>query len=196
MSKTKTRIAASDTSCIWRSVKNWFGWTKNGSPTQLQENGLLHFKPNQVAKIMNNFFTQKVDKLINSLEPAKECPLLLTKRIMIGRSCSFSLEPVFPQTVEEILKNLKNSGSCGLDNINTRILKLGKTQLVPAITHILNLSITSKTFPDSWKTAKVIPLHKKDDITDPKNYRPVSLLSTMSKVLERAIYLQLQQLRC
>ena len=46
-------------------------------------------------------------------------------------------------------------------------------------------------FPTEWKKAKVIPLHKKEDILEPKNYRPVSILSPLSKVLERVIHDQL-----
>ena len=46
-------------------------------------------------------------------------------------------------------------------------------------------------FPDDWKLAKVIPLHKKDDVLEPKNYRPVSILSPLSKVLERVVHNQL-----
>ena len=46
------------------------------------------------------------------------------------------------------------------------------------------------TFPKNWKTAKVIPLHKKEDKNNPKNYRPVALLPILSKILEKAIFLQ------
>ena len=58
------------------------------------------------------------------------------------------------------------------------------------ITHIINLSIQHQLFPEKWKVAKVVPLHKKDDKTIPKNYRPVALLSVFSKILEKSIFLQ------
>ena len=48
-------------------------------------------------------------------------------------------------------------------------------------------------FPIEWKRAKVIPLHKKEDVLEPKNYRPVSILSPLSKVLERVVHDQLYQ---
>ena len=64
-------------------------------------------------------------------------------------------------------------------------------QLVPALTHVVNLSLTHAHFPALWKTAKVIPLLKKSDETQAKNYRPVSLLTITSKILERAVYHQL-----
>ena len=63
-------------------------------------------------------------------------------------------------------------------------------QLLPVITHIVNLSISSRCFPSSWKCAKIVPLHKKDERTNPSNFRPVALLPIFSKILERAIFQQ------
>ena len=71
------------------------------------------------------------------------------------------------------------------------VLKLVKNEITPVLTHIVNLSISNYSFPSKWKKAKVIPLHKKDEILYPKNYRPVSLLPVFSKVLERCIFLQM-----
>ena len=81
--------------------------------------------------------------------------------------------------------------SVGLDNIDTYILKLVAKDILPALTNVVNLSIRDSCFPSSWKRAKVVPLLKKGDRLDPKNYRPVALLPIMSKVLEHAVYLQL-----
>ena len=57
--------------------------------------------------------------------------------------------------------------------------------------HIVTLSIMQKRFPTSWKYTKLIPLHKKLSQLDPKNYRPVAILSPLSKVLEKIVYRQL-----
>ena len=110
---------------------------------------------------------------------------------MKDKKCSFELRPVYPDEVEKIISRLKNTKSCGLDTIDCSVIKLAKKELVPAITHILNLSISTGTFPEMWKKAKIIPLHKKNDVTSPKNYRPVALLAVLSKILERAICLQI-----
>ena len=58
------------------------------------------------------------------------------------------------------------------------------------MTHIVNLSIQTETFPTTWKTAKVIPLFKKGDQFEPKNYRPVAILSILSKIIEKVIFIQ------
>ena len=80
-----------------------------------------------------------------------------------------------------MVAGLKNSKSCGMDNIDTYVLKLMADDVLPAITHIVNLSIQQGVFPSMYKLAKVIPLLKKDDPLEPKNYRPVAILCVISK---------------
>ena len=63
--------------------------------------------------------------------------------------------------------------------------------LAPSLRHIINLSLESGRFPSSWKCAKVTSLFKQGDRTDKDNYRPISILPTVSKVIERAVHSQL-----
>ena len=86
---------------------------------------------------------------------------------------------------------MKSSKSCGIDFIDSYILKLATDELTPGITHIVNLSIKCDHFPSMWEKSKVIPIFKKEDPTIAKNYRPVSLLPITSKILERVVYNQL-----
>ena len=118
-------------------------------------------------------------------------PLLKLQALMEGRQCSFSLSMVHPKDVDSIISSLNNTTAFGFDMIDTYIIKLIKPEILPAVTHILNLSIMSSKFPAAWKKSKIIPLHKKDDPLDPKNYRPVAIVPILSKVLERAIFNQL-----
>ena len=92
-----------------------------------------------------------------------------------------------------IFTNLRNSKSAGFDEIDTHVLKLIKDKITPAITHIVNLSITSSVFPNLWKHSKVIPLFKpgSKDKLSAKSYRPVAILPVVSKVLERVVFLQI-----
>ena len=76
----------------------------------------------------------------------------------------------------------------GIDDLSRIILKDGAALLATPITQLCNLSISSGTFPDACKIAKLKPLFKKGSKTDPKNYRPISLLPLMSKVLERIVH--------
>ena len=109
---------------------------------------------------------------------------------MILHKCSLNLHAVHPDTIDHVIRNLKSTRSCGLDTIDAYVIKLVRVELVPAITHIINLSIQNSSFPTIWKRAKIIPLHKKNEPTNPKNYRPVALLSIFSKILERVVFQQ------
>ena len=71
------------------------------------------------------------------------------------------------------------------------IIKLILEYILPSLTHIINLSLSSSTFPSDWKEAKVVPLLKKGDLFNPVNYRPVALLPVLSKVLEKVVYNQI-----
>ena len=131
---------------------------------------------------MNDFFIRKVKNLRENLTPNLGDPLSLLRRLMANRDCSLKLK---------IISKRRPSSSCGLDLINSKIIKLARHQLVPVITHLINLSISSQRFPESWKVSKVVPLHKKEEAIYPKNYRPVSLLPVLSKILERVVFEQM-----
>ena len=94
--------------------------------------------------------------------------------------------------VLKLIKGLKLSIATGIDYIDTRTVKLCAEKLAPIIAHIINLSITSSTFPNIWKWHKVIPLLKSptSDPLMPKSYRPVALLPILSKLLEKAVFNQ------
>ena len=75
-----------------------------------------------------------------------------------------------------------------MNNLFGRSLKDGAKVLAKPITDLCNLSITSRKFPDSCKLAKLKPIHKKGSLTEASNYRPISLLPLISKVIEKAIH--------
>ena len=176
---------------LWRNVKGWMGWKNSGPPTQLFYEGKMVTSPLELAKTMNSFFISKVQKLQEKLPLTRNDPLKNLKNIMATRTCSFSLKAVHPDEVLEIVNNLKNSKSTGLDDIDTGTLKLIINEILPALTHIINLSLTSLVFPNLWKLAKIIPLLKKGDPLNPQKYRPVALLPILSKVLEKVIFKQI-----
>ena len=168
-----------DTSTVWKNVKNWLGWSKGGPPTKLMENGNLCSKPRDLARIMNEFFICKVNDLRQKLPESPGNPLNLVKTLMENRKCSFNLKPVHPDDILQIISSLKATKSCGVDNVDSTIIKLVKNELAPAITHIINLSIQNHAFPHQWKMTKIIPLHKKDEVIYPKNYRPGELIANI-----------------
>ena len=97
-------------------------------------------------------------------------------------------------TETETLKaidNLENKNSSGHDGISNKLLKLTKKELSKSLTLIINQIITTGIFPDLFKKSKITPLFKKGDQSLLLNYRPISLLPTISKLFERILFDQM-----
>jgi len=90
--------------------------------------------------------------------------------------------------VEKLLSGLNPAKAQGPDKLPTQVLKDCSQELKGPVTNLFNESLYSSSLPDEWKYANVAPIFKKGKKNDPGNYRPISLLSTLSKVLERCIY--------
>ncbi len=76
----------------------------------------------------------------------------------------------------------------GLDGISPKLLRIGATALAPGLTRILNLSISTGSWPEKWNIAKVVPINKKGSLHDRGNLRTISVLSTLSKLLEKYVH--------
>ena len=90
---------------------------------------------------------------------------------------------------------MKTSTATGIDWIDSNCLKAVVDIVTPAMTHITNLSIVSKTFPSCYKISKIIPLKKSSELSDmsPSSYRPVNLLPLPGKIVERAVFSQMAE---
>ena len=91
------------------------------------------------------------------------------------------------------LASLKANKAIGLDNISARLLKSSANTITPSMTKLLILSIRTGKFPKLWKCSKITALFKSGDRTNASNYRPISILPTVSKILEKAVHSQLYQ---
>ena len=96
----------------------------------------------------------------------------------------FQFEPGSELDIIKIVKGLK-SNSFGVDNINTFMLKLIITRTSSVITDIINTSFEQKVFPDKWKKALIKPIPKIDFPIKESDFRPISLLCTLSKIIEK-----------
>ena len=136
-----------------------------------------------LANSLNSYFV--------SVSSPSDDPMLFSPPSKNPLPASFSLMLVSTQWCEEALRNLKPSHCSGLDGIPLVALRAASSSLSGPLCRILNSSLVSSTFPSSWKTALVRPLHKSGDRSCPSNYRPISILPAASKLLEKCVQGQL-----
>ena len=180
-------------STTWKTTKSFMEWERDsGPPSQLNINGDLITKASLIASIMNNFFVNKV-RLIRQGISYLPNSFTTCLSIMKNKHCKLSLQHVSTSKVNKLLKNLKNSRSCSIDELDNFSVKLAADVIAEPVHHIVVLSILQQKFPTSWKYSKVIPLHKKNSKLECKNYRPVTILSPLSKILEKIAYEQLYE---
>jgi len=160
---------------FWRYVKS--KKQDNVGIAPLRMNGNLHTDSLSKANILNkqfqSVFTQD-DGTNPSLEGNSAAPPLPPLIITIGG-------------VEKLLANLKTNSASGPDNIPNRFLKEMAKELAPALTHIFRQSVSSGDLPLDWRCANIAPIFKKGDKHQASNYRPISLTSVCSKLLEHII---------
>jgi hypothetical protein len=93
--------------------------------------------------------------------------------------------------VKRAIFALKNTNSTGVDGLALQYLKDSLTVTLPYISTVINSSIANEIFPEIWKHAIIKTIHKSGDKNDPSNFRPISLLPVLSKILEKVISIQL-----
>jgi hypothetical protein len=133
-----------------------------------------------------------VPALFNNTD-SKEVPNFeyYLKQTNVDSPPSLVIRTFSTKEITSIIKVLKTKNPYGFDEISNNLLKISAKYICSPLTHICNKSILSGNFPDQMKYSVVKPIHKKGDKMNPANYRPVSLLATFAKVLEKALYIRL-----
>ena len=100
---------------------------------------------------------------------------------------SFFLEPVTEIEVLSTINSIKKGNSSGPDGLSPNLIKHIKSHIISPLAYLINMSFQDGTFPKILKTSKVIPIFKKGSPTSASNYRPISLLSCIGKILEKVM---------
>jgi len=136
------------------------------------------------AALFNNYFAEQCSLASGSeTDPLPEFHLLT--------EATLDSITTTPFEVFRILRSLDTSKASGPDGISNRILKECADSLSNPLSRLFNLSFVQGRFPTPWKLANVVPIYKKGDRQSVNNYRPVSLLCTTSKVIERIVHTRL-----
>ena len=164
---------------LFQHIKNLT--TNSSIPTIIHGSSAIT-NPVDKATLFNNHFNSTFTRSTYQLPPTSHLPT---------PSNHLSTIDIDEADVLTALSNLNAFKSQGTDNLSPLILKRCATHLAGPITKIFQTSLNTCTIPAEWKIHKIIPIHKSGDTSNVSNYRPISLLCIISKVLEAIVYLKI-----
>jgi hypothetical protein len=180
---------------FWKQIKTCYPTKESYSPSKsFVINGTVTSNVRSIANAFCSFFTKVGSNLMKSTITNFTWKLFNIRnylRTINPRNSTFKFKPVTVNQVLKVLKLTKTSKAAGIDTIPGRIIKDISNELATPVMFLINKSLESGTFPTYEKTAKITPLHKSGDRSNIDNYRPISVLNVLSKVIERIVYEQL-----
>ena len=160
------------------------GKTEKNQIDKIKVNDKIITEPTCMANEFNNFFTRVGRNIANSVgltsvKPADYLPKTSPPPLR--------LDEVSQHQVVDIISAMESKSSTDASGINTKMLKFIKYQISKPLSHLFTLSVTTGVFPTKLKVSKTIPIFKAGERTSCDNYRPISLLSAISKILEKIV---------
>ena len=147
-------------------------------------------QPDISANDLNSYFVSVGPRVAAEIR-AQNVPTDLNVRLSRVGACSFQPREITLDELERTIFSMRNSGACGSDSVCVRMLKAGFPAIGGVILHIINTCLIQSDIPDSWKHSIVHPLFKSGNPSDPANFRPISLVPVIMKVVERIVHQQL-----
>ena len=173
---------------IWKGIKEIINIkSKNfDHPTCLQIGDANITDPTAICNSFNDYFTSIADNILakRKYEGTKSYRDFLANRLLEN----FVFKECDEDEIKSIITSLQVSKSSGPNSIPTFILQLLKEHICSPLSKIFNLSFRTGCHPDILKIAKTIPIFKKGSRLQVSNYRPISLLSNLNKILEKLVH--------
>lgn len=172
---------------MWKTLNDVTGRKNTPGVTCIVADNVTYTDPKSIAETLNLFFTS-----ISSTLAAKLMPTVSqsSQTVVQEPELQFFFQPITENFVQNQLKSLKTSKAIGLDNINARLIKDTSVVICDQLTCLYNHSLQSAVFPNIWKMGKVTALFKSGSRLDANNYRAITVLPTLSKILEKAVHSQ------
>ena len=206
-----------DNKKFWKTVKPLFS-EKNVSAENITliENNVIVTEDKKLAEIFNSFFSNAVKNLnidsyehfsfddyilckeiesdnpiTRAIEKYENHPSIVKIKEITPKNSHFSFKPTDLKSVIKLVDDLNESKSAPIESIPAKILKDHCAIISPKIVIDFNISIKTGSFPERQKLADVSPIFKKDVKLSKENYRPVSILTALSKILEKLMLYQI-----
>ena len=162
--------------------------TRKSNITSVKVGETLCEDSKEIVNEFNNYFVNIASKLKEPIISTNHDKLQEFCQERLPAGIKFNIPLIQREKVLKFLSNTDMSKATGTDMIGPRLLKLAAPYIVDEICFICNHSITNSVFPSKWKDAKVAPLHKSGPHEELNNYRPISVLPILSKVLEKHVH--------
>lgn len=179
---------------LWSTLNEVMGRKSKTVISFIQSgDGAFITKPLDIANHFNIFFKSKVNNLRSgfSNSDGSLSQTLIGNSIMKNKNCLFQFSPINSKTVNDLLLAQADSASPGMDNLDSKLIKLVVEFVTSPICHIFNQCLSHGVHPTIWKEAKIIPLPKdKNKSFNGPNSRPISILPLLSKVVEKIVFNQ------
>ena len=188
--KTKSirrKITPGNSKSLWDAVR----LAKNVNIQQLPQKMFkdnINIKNEDLPDEFANFFQSKVDNIVNAQ--------IIKNDVFNGTQKLTPTDLDFMQEsdVETAINSLKNKNCEGHDRIPVRILADGKLLLLKPLTQLFRKIYQTRQIPEQWLISKIIPIHKKGQMKNVENYRPIANLCSCSKIFEKLILQRIRKL--
>ena len=172
----------------WRIVKDLLPSKKENNNFKLDINGKLIDNASEISNIFNSYFNSICDNLKDDNDEYLPSE---SQETFTDAETSFEFKHIDEEFVLRELKSIDCTKSHGIDEMHPKLLKAAADVVAKPLTDLFNLSLNTGDIPEDFLVAKIIPIHKSGAKTDPTNYRPISILSIVSRIFEKAVYNQL-----
>ena len=175
----------------WKGIKSLISLKTVASsvPTVLSlDNGDTITNPYDIANTFNNYFASIAETTKKSIKYSHKH---FSDYLSNESSSTIFLQPTDKEKIANIISSLNSNKTSGPNSIPYRVLFLLKNEISKQLADLFNLSFMTGVFPSVLKTAKVVPVFKKDSKLNYSNYRPISLLSNIEKIPEKLMYKRL-----
>ena len=189
--KTKCYDLKHNGAKLWRLISNTINKTNNKKQIieKLQVENIEITRSEEIARAMGNYYSTIGLKLFNKVPDSSKSIESYINKIK-NNTNSLYLTPTTTTEIEKLIAKLKNKPSSGHDQISNVMLKWLCPVVSGPLSIIFNKSLTEGVFPDTMKYSDIISLYKNKERYYCSNYRPISLLLTISKILEKVIYVR------
>ena len=167
----------------WKIARSQLGMGKYKSIDSLIVDNVLISEDTSMCNAFNDFFINEASLITNVRDEE-----ILSSEVIEEPPFSMNSFEITQNEILVILNHLKIDKAIGIDGISNRILKRCSNELAHPLCILFNKIMQHSCYPALWKKANVVPIHKKDNPKLVSNYRPISLLSSVSKVFERVIF--------